>query len=93
MIIPVIDHDRIEPRPPVSRAGDHVVLRALIDVLVMLSACPLAATAINGENRLLRPVHCAARPDPTDHGAGSGWAGPSTAPPSRPCLRPVSHAT
>ena len=57
MNIPVLDNTRIELRPPVSRPGDHVLLRALMDVIVVFSACPMDVTPINGEDRQVKPVH------------------------------------
>jgi uncharacterized protein YcgI (DUF1989 family) len=57
MNIPVIDNGRIELRAPESRRGDHVLLRALIDVIVVFSACPMDVTPINGEDRQVKPVH------------------------------------
>ena len=33
---------------PVSRPGDHVVLRALLDVVIVMSACPWDLTPVNG---------------------------------------------
>ncbi|WP_367129175.1 DUF1989 domain-containing protein [Saccharothrix sp. HUAS TT1] len=38
---------------PVSRPGDAVVLRALVDLVVVLSACPQDLVPVNGD--LLRP--------------------------------------
>ena len=57
MNIPVLDDARIELRPPESRPGDHVCLRALMDVIVIFSACPMDVTPINGEDRQVKPVH------------------------------------
>lgn len=57
MNIPVLDNERIELRPPESRPGDHVLLRALMDVIVVFSACPMDVTPINGEDRQVKPVH------------------------------------
>ena len=57
MNIPVLDNGRLELRPPESRPSDHVVLRALMDVVVVFSACPMDVTPINGEDRQVRPVH------------------------------------
>lgn len=57
MNIPVSDNARLELLPPISRPGDHVVLRALIDTVVVFSACPMDVTPINGPDRTLRPVH------------------------------------
>jgi len=36
------------PWTPTSRLGDHVLLRAAFDVVVVLSACPQDITAVNG---------------------------------------------
>jgi uncharacterized protein YcgI (DUF1989 family) len=57
MNIPVLDSARIELRPPTSRPGDHVLLRALMDVIVVFSACPMDVTPINGEDRRVKAVH------------------------------------
>jgi len=57
MNIPVLDNERIDLRPPESRPGDHVLLRALMDVTLILSACPMDVTPINGEDRTPKPVH------------------------------------
>jgi uncharacterized protein YcgI (DUF1989 family) len=34
-----------------------VCLRALMDVIVIFSACPMDVTPINGEDRQVKPVH------------------------------------
>jgi len=57
MNIPVIESEKIGMEPPVSRPGDHVVLRALMDAIVVFSACPMDVTPINGPDRTPRPVH------------------------------------
>jgi uncharacterized protein YcgI (DUF1989 family) len=49
MNIPVADGVTVEWRAPVSRPGDHVVLRAEMDCVVALSACPQDLVPINGE--------------------------------------------
>ena len=36
--------------PPVSKPGDYVIFRALMDVHIILSACPMDVTPVNGEN-------------------------------------------
>jgi uncharacterized protein YcgI (DUF1989 family) len=59
MNIPVIDSERIDLLPPVSRPADFVILRALMDVLVVFSACPMDVTPINGEGKTPMPVHVA----------------------------------
>jgi uncharacterized protein YcgI (DUF1989 family) len=57
MNIPVSRDDEIAVLPPVSRPGDHVTFRALVDLVLVLSACPMDVTPINGEDRTPRPVH------------------------------------
>ena len=48
MNIPVVDGVHVEWRAPVSRPGDHVVLRAELDCVVVMSACPQDLVPING---------------------------------------------
>lgn len=36
--------------PPVSKPGDYVIFKALMDVHIILSACPMDVTPVNGEN-------------------------------------------
>jgi hypothetical protein len=48
MNIPVVDGVSVEWRAPVSRAGDYVVLRAELDCVVAMSACPQDMVPING---------------------------------------------
>jgi uncharacterized protein YcgI (DUF1989 family) len=50
MNIPVGDDWGIGWKPPVSKAGDHVLLRAEMDCIVVMSACPQDIIPINGEN-------------------------------------------
>jgi uncharacterized protein len=57
MNIPVDPKGRIDILPPVSRPGDHVVLRALMDLIVVFSACPMDITPINGPDCTPRAVH------------------------------------
>jgi uncharacterized protein YcgI (DUF1989 family) len=57
MNIPVSGNEAIAIAPPLSRPGDHVLLRALVDLVLVLSACPMDVTPINGEDRTPRPVH------------------------------------
>ncbi len=56
MNVPVLDNDRIALNAPVSRAGDFIVLRALQDVVVIFSACPMDITPVNGEDRIPKSV-------------------------------------
>jgi uncharacterized protein YcgI (DUF1989 family) len=48
MNIPVVDGVSVEWLAPVSRAGDYVVLRAELDCVVAMSACPQDMVPING---------------------------------------------
>ncbi|HEV3177361.1 MAG TPA: urea carboxylase-associated family protein [Stellaceae bacterium] len=57
MNIPVSDSETIGMEPPLSRPGDHVLLRALMDVIVVFSACPMDVTPINGPDRTPKAVH------------------------------------
>jgi hypothetical protein len=57
MNIPVSDSEKIGMEPPLSRPGDHVLLRALMDVIVVFSACPMDVTPINGPDRTPKAVH------------------------------------
>lgn len=50
MNIPVVDNDGIQWLPAVSRPGDYVVLRAEMDCIVAMSACPQDMIPINGFN-------------------------------------------
>jgi len=56
MNVPVRDNDRLALEPPLSRAGDYIVLCALKDVVVVFSACPMDVTPVNGEDRTPRSV-------------------------------------
>jgi uncharacterized protein YcgI (DUF1989 family) len=48
MNIPGVDGNRIDVLPPVSTPGSYVTLRAEIDCIVALSACPQDMVPING---------------------------------------------
>ena len=50
MNIPVGPDGRIEWGQPRSKPGDHVVLRAVMDCVVVMSACPQDILPINGLN-------------------------------------------
>lgn len=47
MNVPVDHEGRLDRHPPVSRPGDHVLLRAAFDVVVAISSCPQDITAVN----------------------------------------------
>jgi uncharacterized protein YcgI (DUF1989 family) len=48
MNIPVDADGSITRLPPASRPGDHVLLRAEVDLVLVFSACPQDITPING---------------------------------------------
>ena len=50
MNIPVSGDGSLSFEPPLSRAGDYVLLRAEIDCVVAFSACPQDLVPINGTN-------------------------------------------
>lgn len=50
MNIPILPDGRIEFRPTVSKPGDHVLLRAEMDAIVVMSACPQDIIPINDCN-------------------------------------------
>jgi hypothetical protein len=56
MNVPVFDNNRIELNAPLSKAGDSIVLRALQNVVVIFSACPMDITPVNGEDRIPKSV-------------------------------------
>jgi uncharacterized protein YcgI (DUF1989 family) len=59
MNIPVGRDGALDWLPPVCRAGDHVVLRAELDCVVVLSACPQDMVPINGAAMTPREAHYA----------------------------------
>ena len=59
MNIPVWPTGRLEIVPPLSQPGDYVVLRAEIDCIVALSACPHDIYPVNGADATPRDVEYA----------------------------------
>ena len=59
MNIPVGPTGRLEIVPPLSQPGDYVVLRAEIDCIVALSACPHDIYPVNGADATPRDVEYA----------------------------------
>jgi uncharacterized protein YcgI (DUF1989 family) len=45
---PVEPDGTIKPNPPLTRKGDYIVMRAEMDLVVCLSACPQDITSICG---------------------------------------------
>lgn len=56
MNVPVKADGSVDRVPPATAAGDYVVLRADIDLLLVLSACPQDITPINGAARTPKDV-------------------------------------
>lgn len=53
-----IDPDRRQTiKPPVSKPGDHITLKAELDVIVVLSACPQDMALTNGADGKPKDVH------------------------------------
>ena len=50
MNIPVGNNDGIQWLEPVSKPGDYVILRAEMECIVAMSACPQDMIPINGGN-------------------------------------------
>lgn len=57
MNIPVGEGGAIDWLPPVSRPGDYVVLRAELDCIAVMSACPQDMVPINGAAMAPTEVH------------------------------------
>ena len=57
MNIPWTPSGSLSFEAPVTRPGNYVVLRAELDVIVALSACPQDILPINGAERLIRNVN------------------------------------
>lgn len=57
MRVVVYDGGRLDLEPPTSRPGDEVVLRALMDLTVVMSACPMDMLPVNGDARTPSDVH------------------------------------
>ena len=57
MNIPILPDGRIEWGTPLSKPGDHVLLRAALDCVVAMSACPQDMIPINGADCIPTEVH------------------------------------
>lgn len=57
MNVPVAADGSVDRLPPRSRAGDHVLLRAEMDLTIVFSACPQDITPINGAARTPSDLH------------------------------------
>jgi uncharacterized protein YcgI (DUF1989 family) len=66
MNIPVGPTGRLEIVPPVCEPGDYVVLRAEMDCIIALSACPHDIFPVNGADATPRDVAYAIHPAPSE---------------------------
>jgi uncharacterized protein YcgI (DUF1989 family) len=57
MNIPVNQNRTISRLPPSTRPGDYLKLKAEMDLIVVISACPQDLTVINGAHKTPRDVH------------------------------------
>ena len=57
MNIPWQDDGGLAFETPLSAPGDHVLLRALMDCVVAMSACPQDVLPVNGLNRQPTEAH------------------------------------
>lgn len=53
----VVDGERMTLERPLSRPGDHVLLRARMAIYFVMSACPMDVTPVNGGDGAPKPVH------------------------------------
>ena len=51
-----VNDGRLRIEPPLSRPGDYVRLRACVDLVVVLSACPMDVVPTNGADRTPRSI-------------------------------------
>ncbi len=66
MNIPVGPTGRLEIVPPVCEPGDYVVLRAEMDCIIALSACPHDIFPVNGADATPRDVAYTVYPAPEE---------------------------
>jgi uncharacterized protein len=59
MNIPVNEDRTISRLPPSTRPGDYLKLKAEMELIVVISACPQDISVINGPDRTPRDVHFA----------------------------------
>lgn len=57
MNVVISDNQQMVLERPVSQPGDLVILRALSDVIVIFSACPMDITPVNGGDGTPQAVH------------------------------------
>jgi uncharacterized protein len=57
MNFPISNNRNIDLATPLSKPGDYVILTALMDCIVICSACPMDIQPVNGEDRIPKAVH------------------------------------
>jgi len=57
MNVEVSGNSKMDLKRPVTKAGDVLVLKALMDCVFIMSACPMDITPVNGGDGTPRPVH------------------------------------
>lgn len=68
MNVPVKADGTVDRIPPATVAGDYVVLRAEMDLILVLSACPQDITLINGDARTPKDIAVALTNNDEDAG-------------------------
>jgi uncharacterized protein len=57
MNIPIEEDHTIRRLPPATKPGDYIKLRADMDLVAVISACPQDISVINGAEKIPRDVH------------------------------------
>ncbi len=59
MNVEISNNSAMELKRPTNKPGDYLVLKAMMDCIVVFSACPMDITPVNGGDGTPRPVHYA----------------------------------
>ena len=57
MNVEISNNSAMEIKRPTTKPGDYLVLRAMMDCIFVMSACPMDITPVNGGDGTPRPVH------------------------------------
>lgn len=57
MNVEITQNSAMELKRPTNKAGDYLVMKALMDCVFIMSACPMDITPVNGGDGTPRPVH------------------------------------
>src|SRR5690606_23317359 len=60
--VTIDDTEALHIEPPTAKAGDHITLRAEMDLVLVISACPMDIVPTNGADRRPKPVEVSVRP-------------------------------